>query len=113
MKKLDVVFKALADINRVRILKILERRKMCVCELAFVLRIAQPSVSRHLKKLGKAGLIGSEQDGFWTNYYLREDKSYGRVLLGNLKGWLNDNGIVRKDLEKVKKADRRILCCRK
>lgn len=113
MKELDMVFKALADINRVRILKLLERRKLCVCELAFVLGITQPSVSRHLKRLGKVGLVGSEQDGFWTNYYLRKDNVYGRVLLRSLKDWLNDEVVVKKDLEKVKKANRRKLCCKK
>ena len=59
----EKVLKAVADRNRLRILKLLESKHMCVCELAFVLGIKQPSVSRHLKKLKEAGLIDNEQDG--------------------------------------------------
>ena len=42
MKELEKLLKALADKNRLRILKLLEVRKMCVCELASVLGITQP-----------------------------------------------------------------------
>ena len=63
-------FKTFADKNRLRILNLLQQRKMCVCELAFVLQVTQPSISRHLKRMKESGLIGDEQDGFWTNYFL-------------------------------------------
>ena len=84
---------------------------MCVCELAHVLGIAQPSVSRHLNKLKSAGLICSEQEGFWTNYHLKEaDTTYGRILLSNIKEWLNDDETVRKDLIIAKDIDRTKIC---
>jgi ArsR family transcriptional regulator, arsenate/arsenite/antimonite-responsive transcriptional repressor len=54
MKDIEGLFKALADKNRIRILKLLESRKCCVCELADLLGITQPSISRHLKKLKKS-----------------------------------------------------------
>ena len=79
---------------------------MCVCELAFILGITQPSVSKHLKKLTSAGLIEKEQDGFWTNYYLKSDNQYSRALLKNLKLWLNEDKIIKEDLKKTKKASR-------
>ena len=111
METLDKTLKAFADINRLRILKLLEKnKKMCVCELAFVLGITQPSVSKHLKKLLGAGLIESEQDGFWTNYFIKPDNQYGRILLNNLRQWLNDDNVIKKDLEKAKKSDRAELC---
>ena len=110
MNTLDKILKALADKNRLRILKLLEKKKMCVCELAFVLNITQPSVSKHLKKLTEAGLIESEQDGFWTNYYLRVDNQYSMTLLRNLKSWLNEDDLIKKDLEKAKKSNRTELC---
>ena len=112
MRKLEKIFKAFADKNRLRILKLLgKRRKMCVCELAFVLNISQPSVSRHLKKLVEAGLIGGTRDALWTDYYLRKDGIYVKTLLINLDNWLGDDGVVLKDLQKAKKADRKKLCC--
>ncbi|MDD5070918.1 MAG: metalloregulator ArsR/SmtB family transcription factor [Candidatus Omnitrophica bacterium] len=118
MKDLERKFKALADNKRLRILKILGKQKMCVCELASVLGIAQPSVSRHLKKLKKAGLIESEQNGFWTDYYIARNGNcnYLNVLIQNLRNWCNDDCLVLEDLKKIKKIkkiDRQKLCSKK
>ena len=111
MEKLVKILKVLADKNRLRILKLLEHKRMCVCELAFVLGITQPSVSRHLKKLKSAGVITEEQDSFWTNYFIsKTDSLYIRTLLNNLTDWLNEDEIIKRDLEKAKKADRNKLC---
>ncbi len=111
MQHIEKTLKTLADQNRLRILAMLGHHKMCVCELAFVLGITQPSVSRHLSKLMKAGIIASEQDGYWTNYYLKENNSCARTLLSNLKKWICCEKMVKSDLKKAKKADRFRLCC--
>jgi len=113
MKELNNVLKALAAPNRVRILKLLQRRKMCVCELAFVLGISQPATSKQLKKMVKSGLIDSEQDGFWTNYFISPKNDYAKKLLKLLSVWLNDEDIVKSDLVKANKANRENLCCKK
>jgi len=113
MKDLDKTLKALADINRVRILKLLEKREMCVCELAYVLDVSQPAISKQLKKIAKAGLIDSEKDGFWTNYFIAPKDEYAKKLLQLLSNWLNDEEVVREDLKRSEKANRENLCCRK
>jgi ArsR family transcriptional regulator len=114
MKHLTKVLKVLADKNRLRILKLLEKRKLCVCELADILGITQPSTSRHLKKLKAVGLINDEQEGFWTNYFIGSAKdSYGRFMLKRIRGWLNADLLIKSDLEKSGKIDRTKLCCKK
>ncbi len=113
MNKLNTVFKAFADMNRIRIVKILQFRTMCVCELAHVLEVSQPAVSKQLKKLTHAGIVRCEQDGLWTNYYLEPSNEYAQVLLRNLGEWLADDSIIMSDLKKVREADRNRLCCRK
>ncbi|MDD3344871.1 MAG: metalloregulator ArsR/SmtB family transcription factor [Candidatus Omnitrophica bacterium] len=113
MKTLDKVFKALADTNRVRILKLLEKRKMCVCELAYILGVSQPAMSKQLKKITKAGFIESEQDGFWTNYFISTRNDYAKSLSGLLSSWLNDETIIKEDLKKARKANRKKLCCKR
>lgn len=111
MKTFEKTLKALADKNRIRILKILENKKMCVCELSHVLGITQPSVSRHLKKLKSAELIKDEQDGFWTNYMLNKPANiYGAKLNKLIKESLNDDVVVKQDLIKSKKAKRENIC---
>ena len=87
--------------------------KMCVCELAYVLDISQPSVSKHIKKMMNAGLIEREQDGFWTNYFIKPDNLYAKKLLQVLGGWLNNDDMVNVDFKKAQKANREKLCCKK
>ncbi|MBU2540904.1 MAG: metalloregulator ArsR/SmtB family transcription factor [Candidatus Omnitrophica bacterium] len=111
IRDLDKTVKASADANRIRILCMLQDKKMCVCEIAFVLNIAQPSVSRHLKKLKAAGFISSENEGLWTNYYLCPQNSYAKNFIRNLNSWIISDEIIAQDKKKADKADREKLCC--
>ena len=77
MKEFLRVMKALSDPTRVKILKILERRSMCVCELQTALGSAQSTTSKHLKILEDAGLAASHKDGLWVNYTLAEQREDG------------------------------------
>ncbi len=112
MKNLEKIIKALADKNRLRILKLLEARKLCVCELSFILGITQPSVSKHLKKMNEAGLISSEQDRFWTNYYLKSDVRELKSFLNCLKKQLSKEDVIKQDLNKLKRVNKSRVCCR-
>ena len=66
------VLKALGDENRVRILNLLRKRNMCVCELETVLNITQSNVSRHLLKLKEADIIDFEKQGLYVFYKINE-----------------------------------------
>ncbi|MCB9757019.1 MAG: metalloregulator ArsR/SmtB family transcription factor [Candidatus Omnitrophica bacterium] len=105
----EKLFKIFADKNRLRILNLLLQRKMCVCELAFVLQVTQPSISRHLKRIKETGLIADEQDGFWTNYFLIKNSKAG-VILKSVKSFLKNDKVIKADLERLKKAERTKLC---
>jgi len=93
MKEFIKVMKALSDPNRVKILKMLQYKSLCVCEMRTALGIAQPTVSNHLKVLEDAGLVTYLKDGLWVNYSLADGSSspYSASLLGNLKHWLKDD----------------------
>jgi ArsR family transcriptional regulator len=60
--------KALADEKRLKILRILLSRNLCVGALATHLGISKPAVSQHLRILRKAGLVEGEKRGYWTHY---------------------------------------------
>lgn len=109
-KELVRSVKAAADLNRLRILNMLSVRDMCVCELSEVLGIAQPSVSRHLKKLARGGFIDSRQDGRWTDYYLRPANSFAEQFLDGLEETLAGDETAGRDLEKMKTARRESIC---
>ena len=93
MKQFIRVMKALSDPNRVKIIKMLEKKELCVCELTAALGLAQPTVSKHLKQLEDAELVESRKDGPWVNYSLvaYKDSPYAAAMLKQVKKWLNDD----------------------
>lgn len=66
--QLESVFKALADKTRLRILALLGNNEVCVCHLHDSLALPQPTVSRHLAYLRRAGLVEVRRDGVWMHY---------------------------------------------
>jgi ArsR family transcriptional regulator len=112
MKDFIKVMKALSDPNRVKILKLLQQKTMCVCELQGALKIAQPSVSKHLKLLEEAGLVDYKKEGLWVNYYLADGRAspYAASLLGNLKHWLEDDPEISDLIGIVPFLNREELC---
>ena len=67
-------FKALADETRIRILKLLEVREMCVCEVMVALDLTQPTTSHHLGILENAGLVKNRKEGKWVFYSIADPK---------------------------------------
>jgi len=112
MKEIEHLFKSLADKNRLRILGLLSKRKMCVCELAYCLGVTQPSVSRHLKRMKKVGLIQDEQDGFWTNYFIKCEDRKAKIIMEYLRKRLKEDKISVLDIRKLNKVNRTKLCCK-
>lgn len=108
------VMKALSDPNRVKIIKMLQHRMMCVCEIQAALNVAQPTVSKHMKILEEAGLVDHKKDGLWVNYYLTDGDGnpYGASLLGNLRHWLDEDPEVFEVVEKLPLIHREEVCKR-
>ncbi len=82
------LFKALADPTRVRIVNLLARsdKPVCVCELTPSAGVSQPTVSHHLKKLLRAGLLRREQRGVWAYYSLDREGLERAASVLDLKG---------------------------
>ncbi len=112
MKAFVKVMKALSDPNRVKIIKMLQHKKLCVCEIQALLQIAQPSVSKHLKMLENTGFVMSSKDGLWVNYHLSDGSSspYVASILGNLKHWLNADPETVDIIAKLPDIRREDLC---
>lgn len=106
------IMKALGDPNRVKIVKMLQERSLCVCEIVAALEIAQSRVSKHLKVLEEAGIVSSVKDGLWVNYYLTDGREspYTAVLLGNLRHWLNEDADVAELMARLPGIDRQNVC---
>ncbi len=111
MKKFTKVMKALSDPTRVKIIKLLQNRMLCVCELKESLQVAQSTTSKHLKILEEAGLVTFRKDGLWVNYTIADgsDSPYAASMLGNLKHWLEDDPEIRKLVERLPDIHREFI----
>ncbi len=77
-------FKALADETRVRILKLLEVREMCVCEVMVALDLTQPTASHHLGILENAGLVKDRKEGKWVFYSIANPELFEGIRKLNI-----------------------------
>jgi ArsR family transcriptional regulator len=108
------LFKALSDSNRLRILKMLQSKYLCVCEITEVLGLATSTVSKHLSILRDIGFIIEEKDGKWVNYRINPYPSDTRIIsiLSSLDFWIADDKTIISDKEKVQKVNRYEVCSR-
>jgi ArsR family transcriptional regulator len=112
MKIFLKVMKALSDPSRVKIMKMLQKRVMCVCEIKEALGVAQSTASKHLKILEDAGLITFHKEGLWVNYTLADggNSPYAASLLGNLRHWLEDDPGVMELAKQLPQIRRENIC---
>jgi len=106
------VMKALSDPNRVRMIKLLQNKDLCVCELQQLLSIPQPAVSKHMKVLEKAEMVKSSKEGLWVNYALDYGSSnpYAATILGNIRHWLCNDSALKKMEKKLPDVKRHTSC---
>ena len=76
MKSFAIVFKALSDIARLRIINLLfHSGELCVCDIEVVMGFTQTKVSRHLAYLRKAGLVDDRKKGLWMLYSIAKPRN--------------------------------------
>lgn len=63
-----LLFAALSDRTRLRLLNLMDGREVCVCNFVDVLGQSQPKISRHLAYLRRAGVVAARRDGKWMHY---------------------------------------------
>jgi len=106
------ILKALSDKNRLRIIKMLQKKSLCVCEIREILDLAVSTVSKHLSILKEAGLIVDWKEGKWINYKINpspDSLSANALLYIQLQ--IEDDETIKNDRSKIKTVDRKIICC--
>lgn len=101
-EKLAKFIQAISDEKRIRILKMLERRPMCVCQLTAVLGIKQPTVSKHIRKLKKAGIIMEKRIGQFRLCIMNREHQYINIWW-IISSFAEKNEIAQ-DLKKVEEV---------
>lgn len=106
------LFKSLSDPNRLRILKMLQIKPLCVCEITDVLQLATSTVSKHLSILKETGFIIEKKEGKWVNYMINPQPDDPRIssIISTLDFWIADKKTIEADKFKVNKVDRFSVC---
>ncbi len=105
MRELELALKAAGDPTRTRILKLLEARRLCVCQVQAVLRLAPSTVSKHLAILKLAGLVEDRRDGKWIQYGLTEQPSHhAKGVLALLRGPLDRDPAIVADRQRLREV---------
>ncbi len=111
MTKPSAFFRALGDPTRLRIINLLSRGSLCVCDIQRILEQPQSSISRHLALLRSAGLIRDRRDGMRTFYALTGwDSRLARGVLAAIRSHLALEGAYQADLEELEALRARGEC---
>lgn len=70
----SIIFKALCEPTRLKILDMLSCGEMCACAMLESLSITQPTLSHHMKVLMECELISGRKDSTWMYYSIRRDR---------------------------------------
>ena len=110
----DLVFRAFSDPTRLRILCLLRKRELCVGDLVSILKVPQPTASRHLAYLRKAGLVVTRDQGSWTFYGLAPaSNAFHEKLLECLAHCFTEVSKLKTDAARAKKLAQSGGCCPK
>jgi ArsR family transcriptional regulator len=102
---LALLFAALADRTRLRLLNLMDGREVCVCYFVEILGQSQPKISRHLAYLRRAGVAAARREGKWMHYKITVPLHTGaaRVLRETLTA-VREGKTMKTDLARLAKA---------
>ena len=102
-----LLFKALADQTRLRLINLIADDEICVCFFVEVLKTNQPKISRHLAYLKRAGVVAARREGKWMHYRLVEPADpHAARIFREVRSWLDNNPAMVTDRTRLRK-----ICC--
>jgi ArsR family transcriptional regulator, arsenate/arsenite/antimonite-responsive transcriptional repressor len=104
---LALLFAALSDRTRLRLLNLMDGREVCVCYFVEILAQSQPKISRHLAYLRRAGVVTSRREGKWVHYKIVAPANTGAAkILRETLAVLREDKAMQADLSRLNKS-----CC--
>ena len=105
--EMALLFAALADRTRLRLLNLMQGKEVCVCYLVEILGQSQPKISRHLAYLRRAGIVAARREGKWMHYQIVMPKHTGAArILSETLSVLSEDKAMQAELSRLNKA-----CC--
>ena len=108
-KKIDMemLFRALADRTRLRLLNLMREGEVCVCFFVEILGTNQPKISRHLAYLRRAGIVAARREGKWMHYRINTPADQNAAgILSDVQAWLAQDKEMQRDRGRLMK-----VCC--
>ena len=104
---MELLFRALADRTRLRLLNLMGDDEVCVCFFVEVLKTNQPKISRHLAYLRRAGLVGARREGKWMHYRISAPPDeHAAHIFTEVRAWLTQDREMQRDRERLRQ-----VCC--
>ena len=104
---LALLFAALADRTRLRLLNLMNGREVCVCYFVEILGQSQPKISRHLAYLRRARIVTARREGKWMHYKIIEPVNAGAArILRETLAVIGQEKAMQSDLARLGRA-----CC--
>lgn len=105
--RMEKLFQGLADRTRLRLLNLISDQEVCVCYFVEILNLPQPTISRHLAYLRRAGLVAARRQGKWMHYRIAfPQDAFARRLLDDTLRWLSADKQMQQDRSRLLHA-----CC--
>ena len=110
--EVNLLFRAFSDGTRLRILRLLLGGELCVGDIVSAIQVPQPTASRHLAYLRKAGLVQTRKNGLWNYYRLASaETKFQRDLIKCLESCFLDVPELAADEKRVKQLRKKGGCC--
>ncbi len=104
---IELLFKALADRTRLRLINLIGEDEVCVCFFVEVLNTNQPKISRHLAYLRKAGVVSARREGKWIHYRIVEPPDeHAANIFREVRTWLKNEPDMQNDRTRLAQ-----ICC--
>ncbi len=104
---MELLFRALADRTRLRLLNLMGEEEICVCFFVEGLKTNQPKISRHLAYLRRAGVVAARREGKWMHYRVVEPPDeHAANVFREVRAWLKQDAEMQRDRARLIK-----LCC--
>ncbi|NOY87981.1 MAG: winged helix-turn-helix transcriptional regulator [FCB group bacterium] len=108
--KENIIFKALSEPIRLRIVVLLTKGELCVCDLTEILSLPQSTISRHMSRLKTAGMVADRREGRWIHYRLKETDNVFINSLKRILFSLQNQPPYKDDLSKLAEISKKIRC---
>ena len=99
---MEILFRALADRTRLRLLNLIGDKEICVCFFVEILKTSQPKISRHLAYLRRAGIVAARRDGKWMHYrFIEPEDATTRRVVDDVRRWLSSDAAMQREKQRL------------